>query len=263
MELSGQRESRAGLTPDLLPIRTREAPGPGWEFCEDREITKRQIHDVEGLSDRLREITNRAAIDLRFLHEDRSRDLIVERVAGCGRILDVGASMRERQGALEGRVETLDINDFGDYPDILGDVCSPFPEDMHRRYDAVIALAILEHVYDPPAAVDNFRKALKPGGQLFLYVPWLWRYHGPKGLLFQDYQRLSRDGMAYLLRDFEDVTLYPLRGKYAARMNFMKLWKRQIERRFGGRLNRLLDSRVSDWRNTVQTSGYFAEARRL
>lgn len=137
---------------------------------------------------------------MRFLHEDRSRDLIVERLGGAGRILDVGASMRDRLGALEGRVETLDLNDFGDYPDILGDVCSPFPEDMHGRYDAVIALAILEHVYDPPAAVANFGRALRPGGRLFLYVPWLWRYHGPKNLLFQDYQRLSRDGMAYLLR---------------------------------------------------------------
>lgn len=170
--------------------------------------------------------------------------------------------MREQSAALEGRVETLDINDFGDYPDILGDVCSPFPDDMAERYDAIIALAILEHVYDPVAAVANLRFALKPGGMLFLYVPWMWRYHGPKGLLFQDYQRLSRDGMAYLLRDFEHVTLYPIRGKYAARMNFMKLWKRRVEKTFGGRINRLLDANVSDWRNTVQASGYFAEARK-
>ena len=223
---------------------------------------KRRIHDVEGLSERLRAITRRAAIDLRFLHEDRSRELIVQRVAGAQSILDVGASMRGHLGAFKGRVETLDLNDFGDYPDILGDVCSPFPPEMTGRYDAVIALAILEHVYDPPAAIANFHAALKPGGQLFLYVPWLWRYHAPKNLLFQDYQRLSRDGMAYLLRDFEGVTLYPLRGKYAARMNFMKLWKRRVERVFGGRLNRLLDARVSDWRNSVQCSGYFAEARR-
>jgi len=225
-------------------------------------ISKRKIHDVDGLSDRLREITNRAKIDLRFLHEDHSRELIVERTRDAAKILDVGASMRDHLGSLSGTVETLDINDFGDYPDILGDVCSPFPEDMHGKYDAVIALAILEHVYDAPAAMENFQRALKPGGSLFLYVPWMWRYHAPKNLLFQDYQRLSRDGMAYLLRDFEDVTLYPLRGMYAARMNFMKLWKRKIEKRFGGRFNRLLDARVSDWRNTVQSSGYFAEARK-
>jgi hypothetical protein len=42
----------------------------------------------------------------------------------------------------------------------------------------------------------------------------------------------------------------------------LKLWKGQVERRFGGRINRLLDARASDWRNTVQASGYFAEATR-
>ncbi len=227
---------------------------------------KKRIHDVEGLNARLRAITRRAQIDLRYLHDDRSRRHIVEATRDCARILDVGAGMRDHLGALGDRVETLDLNDFGDAeipgPDILGDVCSPFPDWMEARYDAVIALAILEHVYDPAAAVANFRRALRPGGRLFLYVPWMWRYHAPRDLMFQDYQRLSRDGMAYLLRDFDSVTLYPLRGKYSAILNLLKFWKAHVERRFGTRLNRLADARASDWRNTIQTSGFFAEAVR-
>ena len=221
---------------------------------------KKHIHDVAGLNARLQEITRRARIDLRYLHDDRSREHIVAATLECTRILDVGAGMRDHLGALGDRVETLDLNDFGDYPDILGDVCSPFPDWMEARYDAVIALAILEHVYDPAAAVANFRRALKPGGKLFLYVPWIWRYHAPRDLMFQDYQRLSRDGMAYLLREYEAVTLYPLRGKYSAILNLLKFWKASVERRFGSRLNRLADARASDWRNTIQTSGFFAEA---
>ncbi len=223
---------------------------------------KKRIHDVEGLNARLQEITRRARIDMRYLHDDRSRQHIVAATLECTRILDVGAGMRDHLGALGDRVETLDLNDFGDYPDILGDVCSPFPDWMETRYDAVIALAILEHVYDPAAAVANFRRALKPGGRLFLYVPWMWRYHAPRDLMFQDYQRLSRDGMAYLLRDFEAVTLYPLRGKYSAILNMLKFWKSIVERRFGTHLNRLADARASDWRNTIQTSGFFAEAHK-
>jgi SAM-dependent methyltransferase len=223
---------------------------------------KKHIHDVAGLNARLQEITRRARIDMRYLHDDRSRRHIVAATLECARILDVGAGMRDHLGALAGRVETLDLNDFGDYPDILGDVCSPFPDWMEARYDAVIALAIIEHVYDPAAAVANFRSSLKPGGKLFLYVPWMWRYHAPRDLMFQDYQRLSRDGMAYLLRDFEAVTLYPLRGKYSAILNMLKFWKSSVERRFGARLNRLADARASDWRNTIQTSGFFAEATR-
>lgn len=223
---------------------------------------KRQIHDVTELNGKLQQITRRARVDLRYLHDNRTRAHIVEATQGCDRILDIGASMRDHGSALAGRAETLDLNDFGDYPDILGDVCSPFPDWMHQRYDAVIALAIIEHVYDPPAAIANIHNALKPGGQVFLYVPWMWRYHAPKSLMFQDYQRLSRDGMAYLLRDFDEVTLYPLRGKYSAIANMMKFWKSRVEKRFGERLNRLLDARASDWRNTIQSSGFFAEARK-
>jgi len=228
----------------------------------------RRIHDTEGLNARLQAITRRAKVDLRYLHDDKSREHIVAATPGAARILDIGDGIRDHRAALAGRVETLDFNDIDEAetnltrPDILGDVCSPFPDWMHGRYDAVIALAILEHVYDPAAAVANFRAALKPGGKLFLYVPWMWRYHAPRNLVFQDYQRLSRDGMAYLLRDFEGVTLYPLRGKYSAIANLLKWWKPVVERRFGGRINRLVDARASAWRNTIQTSGLFAEARK-
>jgi SAM-dependent methyltransferase len=227
----------------------------------------RRIHDVEGLNAELRAITERAQIDLRYLHDDRTRDHVAKAVGDAGCVLDIGDGMRGHLPE-DAPVESLDLNDIDaadenlTRPDILGDVCQPFPDWMHARYDAVIALAILEHVYDPAAAVANLRGALKPGGRLFLYVPWMWRYHAPKSLVFQDYQRLSRDGMAYLLRDFEEVTLYPLRGKYSAILNMLKFWKRRVEKPIGTGINRLVDWRASDYRNTIQASGFFAEARK-
>ncbi|MEM6549925.1 MAG: methyltransferase domain-containing protein [Pseudomonadota bacterium] len=222
----------------------------------------RRIHDTDAVIAEMRAITERARIDLRYLHDDRSRAHIAAAVPPGALVLDIGAGMRGH-GFAEGVArETFDINEFAFTPDLLGDVCQPFPEWMGGRYDAVVALAILEHVYDPHAAVENFRAALKPGGRLFLYVPWMWRYHAPRGLEFQDYQRLSRDGMAYLLRRFDGVTLYPLRGKYSAILNMLKWWKRGVERRFGGRVNRIVDARASDWRNTIQASGFFAEAQK-
>ncbi|MGF1446876.1 MAG: class I SAM-dependent methyltransferase [Pikeienuella sp.] len=223
---------------------------------------RRHLHDVAAIKAELEAVTARVRVDLRYLHAPHSREHIVQATRDCVRILDVGASMRGHLAALGDRVETLDINDFGAYPDLLGDACAPWPDWMVGRYDAVIALALLEHVYDPPAAVANFANALRPGGQLFLYVPWIYRYHAPPNLMFQDYQRLSRDGLAYLLRDWEAVTLYPLRGKYSAMLNLMKWWKKGLERRFGQQLGRLLDARTSQWRNTVQASGYFVTAIR-
>lgn len=228
--------------------------------------TPRRIHDVDTLNSRLQEITRRVRVDLCYLHDDRTRAHIAAASTADQMILDIGDGMRGHP--LTGTVESLDLNDIDaedenlTRPDILGDVCQPFPEWMHARYDTVVALAILEHVYDPATAIGNFRAALKPGGRLFLYVPWMWRYHAPRNLAFQDYQRLSRDGLAYALRGFDDVTLYPLRGKYAALANMLKFWKPMVERRFGGRVNRLLDARASNYRNTIQASGFFAEATR-
>ncbi|MEO0822244.1 MAG: methyltransferase domain-containing protein [Pseudomonadota bacterium] len=231
------------------------------------ETAPQRIHDTEALNARLQAIIARVRVDLSFLHDDHSRAHVAAAVAGAERVLDVGAGMRGALSGFPGTLETLDINDVEDNanlfrPTLLGDVCSPFPDWMAARYDAVIALAILEHVYDPPAAIANFHAALRPGGRLFLYVPWIYRYHAPPSLIFQDYQRMSRDGLAYALRDFEGVTLYPIRGKYSAMANLAKWWKTGLERRLGTRLNRLLDARVSDWRNTIQASGYFVEARK-
>ncbi|MFK7945897.1 MAG: class I SAM-dependent methyltransferase [Paracoccaceae bacterium] len=225
-----------------------------------------RIHDVDKLNERLQDITRQAHVDLRYLHADQTRAHVAARCGPGDLVLDIGDGMRGH--VLSSHVESLDLNDIDaeaenlTRPDILGDVCQPFPEWMHARYDVVIALAILEHVYDPASAITNFRAALKPGGRLFLYVPWVWRYHAPKNLVFQDYQRLSRDGMAYALRDFDDVTLYPIRGKYSAILNMLKFWKKRVERPFGTGMNRLVDARASDYRNTIQASGFFAEAVR-
>ncbi|MEM8843029.1 MAG: hypothetical protein AAGD47_14775, partial [Pseudomonadota bacterium] len=50
------------------------------------------------------------------------------------------------------------------------------------------------------------------------------------------------------------------RGKYSAILNMMKFWKSGVEKRFGEGINRMVDARASDWRNTIQASGFFSEA---
>jgi len=226
-------------------------------------VEKRSLHDTVGINDGLKAIIERAIIDTRFQHNDIFRGAVVDWTQDATAILDVGKSMRDHYDRLPaGATETLDINDFGDYPDILGDICSTFPPHYHGHYDAVIALAILEHVYDPQAAVEVIHSILKPGGTAYLYVPFLFRYHGPPDLSFQDYHRFSRDGFAYLLRNFETVTLYPVRGRFSTAINLFPFWKRKVEARFGGRINKWLDRFARPRKNLLQASGYYAVARK-
>lgn len=221
---------------------------------------KQVLHDTQAANERMRALIARARIDNRYMHKARSasyKQEIVDACAGLDAVLDVGKSLREYHGRLDcGRVDTLDINDFGDYPNIVADLCQPFPKDFEARYDAVVALSILEHVYDPLAAAENIRLLLRPGGTAFIYAPYIYRYHAPADLMFQDYCRFSRDALAYMFRDFSEVTIYPVRGRYSSILNLLRFWKRHVETRAGSRLNKLVDSPASKSDNLLQASGY-------
>ena len=65
-------------------------------------------------------------------------------------------------------VETLDVNDFGTYPDIVCDICSDVTQ-LENKYDKIICIAILEHVYDPFKAVFNLKRMLKNNGKIYGY----------------------------------------------------------------------------------------------
>lgn len=186
--------------------------------------------------------------------------------AHCARVLDIGQSSRDRIALFRrDRIETMDINDGTPSPDIIDDICAP-----HRlqtdRYDGIVCLSVLEHVYDPFAAIGHIHRLLKPGGYLLLHLPFLFRYHAPADLGFADCYRFTRDGMAWLLKDFDDVRLYSIRGPYSSIFNLHRFWKKRIEHRFGGAPARWLDTiGLRLFRrptSSLQVSGYYAWARK-
>ena len=104
------------------------------------------------------------------------RDIVLKNIIKTDDILDVGKSMREKYEKIQSKsIETLDVNDFGDYPDIICDICSDI-SGLESKYDKIICIAVLEHVYDPTSAIANLNKMLKNGGILYGYVPYLFQY---------------------------------------------------------------------------------------
>lgn len=223
-------------------------------------VDKQIVHDATAINERMRKLISETRIDYTYMHKDRAasyKQEIVDRCANLQAVLDIGRCMREYHGKLVcGRVDTLDVNDFGDYPNIVADICQPFPAEFDGRYDAVIALSILEHVYDPFAAAANIRRLLKKGGTAFIYVPFLFRYHAPPDREFHDYFRFSRDGVACLFKEFSDVTVYPVRGRYSTIVNMFSFWKRRVEKHFGSLPNKTLDAVASNEDNLLQASGF-------
>ncbi len=132
-------------------------------------------------------------------------------------ILDIGGGLRvireknNRDGSrewLRPYIEKVDykvldpISDFN--PDIVGDIHALPLDD--NSFDAIICIAVLEHVENPIQAFKEMYRVLKPGGYLFLYVPFLYYYHAEKGY-YGDYWRFTEDGLRYLGKPFSEIEI--------------------------------------------------------
>ena len=176
-------------------------------------------------------------IDEKYLKSDLNfRREIIDKIKNNMRVLDIGKSMREDFNKIKCKeIKTLDINIFDDYPDIQLDLSEEVEiekTELYERFDVIICLAVLEHVYNPFIAIQNLKKMLTHHGIIFGYVPFLYHYHAPRDLYFQDYYRYSKDGLAYLLKDFKDIKIYPVRGRLSSAMHilFGSMWKKTFEK---------------------------------
>ena len=208
------------------------------------------------------DLINKTKINLYYLKNNKDfRDNILSNIKSSDEVLDIGKGMREKFSLIESKkIETLDINDYGSYPDIICDICDLEIDNFNElkdKYDKIICIAVLEHVYDPFKAIKNIKYLLKKNGLLMGFVPYLYEYHAPQDLKFQDYFRFSRDALSYLFKDFSEVELFPYRGRFSTSFKNLigsQKWKKYFEK-FG--LNILLDKFSNDEINKVQSSGYF------
>ncbi len=208
----------------------------------------------------LKEIIKKTIIEDKFLKKKiEFRDEIVSKIKSDMNVLDVGKSMRDRYERIVCKSKkTLDINIFEDYPDYLLDLSEKInieKSELSERFDAIICLAVLEHVYDPFVAINNLRKMLKKNGVIYGYAPFLYHYHAPEDLSFQDFYRFSKDGLAYLFKDFRSITLYPVRGRLSSAMHilFGSFWKKTFEKYH---LNPIADKFFSEKKNFYQAGGF-------
>ena len=139
------------------------------------------------------------------------------------------------------------LDKVADYkPDLVGDIHRlPLPD---SSLEAVICIAVLEHVEEPQKAMKEIYRVLKPGGFCFIYVPFLYYYHPLKGY-YQDFYRFTYDGVKYLAKDFKQVEIQNVRGAFATIFNLLPFFSKK---------NYLFDWFDRLFRKTAsrQTSGY-------
>ena len=152
------------------------------------------------------------------------------------KVLDIGGGLRidphknnrKKQNdwldEYKGNVEYIVMDKVPDYhPDIVGDIHAlPFPD---NSIDAIVCIAVLEHVEEPQKAVREIYRVLKPGGYCYLYAPFLFYYHPMKGY-YGDFYRFTRDGFEYMTKDFSHVEIQNVRGAFATVMNLFPFFSK-------------------------------------
>lgn len=83
------------------------------------------------------------------------------------------------------------------------DICGTALPIADSTYDLVLCISVLEHVYQPAAAIANIRRILKPNGTAAFQAPLNFRQHGPQ----PDLWRFTENGWRFMLRDWEDVKI--------------------------------------------------------
>jgi len=82
-----------------------------------------------------------------------------------------------------------------------------FHYDIHNlefsdeQFDVAVCISILEHIENPQKAIGELERVLKPGGVIWVQIPFHHPYHGsPK-----DYWRASPDGLRVWMKAFEEI----------------------------------------------------------
>ncbi len=135
-----------------------------------------------------------------------------ERFPTGARILNVGSGSRRLPNA-------TNIDVFA-YPgvDIVSDAETlPFED---AAVDAIVCDNVLEHTRRPHKVVAEFIRVLKPGGQVYVAVPFVVPYHSSPG----DFYRWSEEGLRELLKDFKEVELKIQYGPSAAFTMVLSEW---------------------------------------
>lgn len=122
-----------------------------------------------------------------------------------GSLLDIGAANRWLEGHVPSHVRYVALDYpvtgrdmYGARPDVFADAAQlPLPD---NAFEAVACLEVLEHVRDPGKVVAEIARVLRPGGRVWISMPFLYPLHDAP----HDYQRYTEYG---LCRDIQQAGL--------------------------------------------------------
>jgi SAM-dependent methyltransferase len=189
----GRGESRLVRRTDLAGIRAEKMKRLAPHLRTDLRAVELPDGKLSFLTDELRALAEVEDTDAVSAHSYDSDAL--DLANGGGLVLDCGSGKRDIYFE---NVVNFEIANY-DTTDVLG-VAEELPfED--QSFDAVISIAVLEHVKDPFRCAAEISRVLKPGGQLYCCVPFLQPFHGYP----HHYYNMTHEGLRALFSGRLDV----------------------------------------------------------
>jgi SAM-dependent methyltransferase len=119
----------------------------------------------------------------------------------------------------QGRTDIINIDLYGFAEvDMIADACY-LPIET-ETVDAIINVALLEHVRDPRLIVKEMYRTLKPGGEILAYVPFLVPFHAAP----HDYHRWTFEGAKALFSMFDGLDAFIGCGPTSGMLYVMEAW---------------------------------------
>ena len=88
--------------------------------------------------------------------------------------------------------------------DVVADLTKSTASLPDSHFALGICCSVLEHVEKPWLFAPNLTRLIRPGGKLYMSVPWVWRYHAYP----DDYFRFSHRGVMSLFDEFEWSSMF-------------------------------------------------------
>lgn len=105
---------------------------------------------------------------------------------------EVGKKFGDNWISVDKYVHTSVIDRHDDIEDLQ------FPD---NHFNAVVCWSVLEHVPAPERAIAEMRRVLKPGGLIWVQLPFLFPYHADP----HDFWRVTPAGLRLWMQEFEEV----------------------------------------------------------
>lgn len=140
----------------------------------------------------LRKVGNKAK------EREENFELFLESCAGK-QCLQIGVkdSIGKKFGPNWVSADKYDTREFIDFQYDIHDL--GFEDEL---FDGVACISILEHVPEPQTAIAEMHRVLKPGGKIWVQLPFLFPYHeAPK-----DYWRVTPDGLRVWMKQFDEIS---------------------------------------------------------